>query len=325
MRRRAFLGRGAAACLTAMGLGAGLAATGCTARRSEREGAGEAAPDDAPPFAISLAQWSLHRALRGGALAALDFPREARRLGFDAIEYVNSFHWDEHRRPAHTDELRRRCADQGVRSLLIMCDGLGALGDPDPAARARAAENHRPWLEAAHALGCHSIRVNAQSAGSWAEQRDRSVDGLARLADEGARWGLFVLVENHGGLSSNGRWLAEVMGSADHPWLGTLPDFGNFRVGDHPEGGGEQYDRYRGVAELMPFARAVSAKSHDFDANGDELHTDYRRMLDIVLAAGYRGHIGVEYEGGATPEEQGVLATKSLLERVRAEWSAKSA
>ncbi len=317
MQRRTFLARGAAAALSALGLST---AGACAGGRTSPAGAVDRGEDE-HPLRISLAQWSLHRALRGGGLDPLDFPAEARRLGFDAIEYVNSFHWDDRRRPAHTEELARRCGAEGVRSLLIMCDGLGALGDPDEGGRARAVENHLPWLESALALGCHSIRVNAQSAGTWAQQRDLSVDGLTRLADEGGRLGLYVLVENHGGLSSNGRWLAEVMRTADHPWLGTLPDFGNFRVGDHPEGGGEWYDRYKGVEELMPFARAVSAKSHAFDEHGDEIHTDYRRMLAIVHASGYRGYVGVEYEGAEMPESRGVLATKALIERVHAERS----
>ena len=240
-------------------------------------------------FRISLAQWSLHRAHYSDGLPALDFPVRARAYGFEAVEYVNSFFREQVLDQGWLGELKRRCAGEGVRSLLIMCDGLGALGDADEAARTRAIENHYPWLDAARFLGCHSIRVNAQSSGSWEEQRQRAADGLHRLCEAGEARGLNVIVENHGGISSNGKWLAEVMRAADHPRCGTLPDFGNFQTGKD-----EWYDRYQGVRELMPFAKAVSAKSHDFDAEGNETHTDYRKMLRIVLDAGYHGFLGVE-------------------------------
>jgi sugar phosphate isomerase/epimerase len=275
---------------------------------------GWGAPQE-PPFRISLAEWSLHRALWAGQLDNLDFPRVARAdYGIDAVEYVNQFFKDRAADRAYLTALRQRCDDHGVRSLLIMCDGEGALGDPDDAARTRAVENHYRWVEAAQFLGCHSIRVNAQSAGTPDEQRSRVADGLRRLTEFGAEHGINVIVENHGGISSNGAWLASVMRAVDHPRCGTLPDFGNFRVSDD-----EWYDRYQGVAELMPFAKAVSAKSHAFDADGNERNTDYRRMLRIVLDAGYRGYVGIEYEGDELSEPEGILATKRLLERVRTE------
>jgi sugar phosphate isomerase/epimerase len=134
------------------------------------------------------------------------------------------------------------------------------------------------------------------------------------LCEFAAPHGINVLVENHGGLSSHGRWLAGVMKMVNLPNCGTLPDFGNFRLGD-----GKEYDRYQGVDELMPFAKAVSAKSHDFDEEGNEIHTDYFRMLDIVVHKhGYHGYLGIEYEGSRLSEPEGILATKRLLERVRA-------
>jgi sugar phosphate isomerase/epimerase len=271
----------------------------------------------APLFEISLAEWSLHRALRAGALDNLDFPLVARRdYGIAAVEYVNQFFQDKARDAAYLRDLRARAEDQGVRSLLIMCDGEGALGDPDPAARTRTVENHQRWVEAAGTLGCHSIRVNAQSQGTPDAQRDLVADGLRRLSEFGDTHGINVIVENHGGLSSNGAWLASVMQAVSHPRCGTLPDFGNFRVSET-----EAYDRYQGVAELMPFAKAVSAKSHDFDEHGNERNTDFRRMLRIVLDAGYHGYVGIEYEGDGLSEPDGIRATKALLERVREELS----
>jgi sugar phosphate isomerase/epimerase len=268
-----------------------------------------------PIFRISLAEWSLHRALQAGELTNLDFPVVTRvTYGLEAAEYVNQFFKDRARDRAYLADLNARAADHGVRNLLIMCDGEGALGDPDEAARTTAVENHYRWVEAAAVLGCHSIRVNAQSAGTPEEQRARVADGLRRLTEFGADHGINVIVENHGGLSSNGAWLASVMRAVDHPRCGTLPDFGNFRVTDT-----EWYDRYQGVTELMPFAKAVSAKSHVFDEAGNERDTDYRRMMRIVLEAGYHGYVGIEYEGDELSEPEGILATRRLLERVRAE------
>ncbi|MEC8988003.1 MAG: TIM barrel protein, partial [Verrucomicrobiota bacterium] len=182
----------------------------------------------------------------------------------------------------------------------------------------KAVQNHHKWADAAKFLGCHSIRVNAATTGngSFEEKQKLAADGLRSLSEYGAKHDLNVIVENHGGLSSNGAWLAGVMKIVDLPNCGTLPDFGNFNIG-----GGKMYDRYKGVAELMPFAKAVSAKSHDFDAEGNEEHTDYRRMMRIVLDAGYRGYVGIEYEGGKVDADKGINLTKALLERVRDELS----
>jgi sugar phosphate isomerase/epimerase len=312
MDRRRFVARAAGAL-------AGLGVAGC-AGRSASAAAGTAARPmaDDPPYRISLAQWSLHRALRGGELDALEFPAFARRrFGIGAVEYVNQFFMNRATDARWIGDLKRRADDAGVRNLLIMCDGLGRLGDPGPAARAEAVANHFPWVEAAAALGCHSIRVNADSEGTREEAAALVADGLSRLTVYAADRGLNVIVENHGGLSSDGAWLAGVIRRVDHPRCGTLPDFGNFDLGD-----GRQYDRYRGVEELMPFARAVSAKSYDFDRAGEETTIDYHRMMRIVVDAGYRGHLGIEYEGDRLSEIDGILATRELLVRVREELEA---
>jgi sugar phosphate isomerase/epimerase len=267
-----------------------------------------------PPLPISLAQWSLHRALFEGRLAALDFPvAAARDYQVHAVEYVNVFFKDKARDAGWLDELKSRADAHGVTSLLIMIDGEGELGATDDAARRRAVERHLPWLEAAAALCCHAIRVNAAGDGAPDALAARVADSLVQLADAATPHGLSVIVENHGGLSSDGGWLAGVMRRAGHPRVGTLPDFGNFRIDATRD-----YDRYLGVAELMPWARALSAKSYDFDAAGNETTIDFERMLGIVAAAGYRGHVGIEYEGERLSEPEGIRLTKALLERVRA-------
>jgi sugar phosphate isomerase/epimerase len=305
INRREFL-RNASLAVGALGA---AAATGC----QSLGGGGK------PLYDISLAQWSLHKTLFAKKLDALDFAKATREeFGIGAVEYVNQFFKDKANDEVYLGQLNSRAADNGVTSLLIMVDGEGSLGHADTAQRNKAVQNHHKWANAARFLGCHSIRVNAATTGdgSYEEKQKLAADGLRSLSEYGAKHGLNVIVENHGGLSSNGAWLAGVMKIVDLPNCGTLPDFGNFNIG-----GGKVYDRYTGVAELMPFAKAVSAKSHDFDAEGNETHTDYRRMMKIVLDAGYRGYVGIEYEGSKHGEAEGIIATKKLLETVRAELS----
>lgn len=273
----------------------------------------------APLFQISVAEWSLHKTLFAGKMDHLDYAKVAKReFGIEAVEYVNQFFKDKATDGNYLMEMRRRAEGEGVRSLLIMVDGEGNLGDADDIKRKQAVENHYKWVEAAKFLGCHSIRVNAATGnkGSSDEQMNRAADGLSSLASYAKPYRMGVIVENHGGLSSNGAWLAGVMKKVDMPNCGTLPDFGNFRVSRD-----EMYDRYQGVKELMPYAHAVSAKSHDFDEEGNEINTDYRKMMKIVLAARYHGFVGIEYEGSKLSEMQGIQATKNLLEKVREELS----
>jgi len=268
-------------------------------------------PGRKPVFEISLAQWSWHRRLFGEAeprLDNLDFAQEAHDCGFRAVEYVNQFFKDKANDTAYLAEMKRRADDFGVRSLLIMCDDEGALGDPDSRRRSQAVQNHHKWVRAAKYLGCHSIRVNAYSEGSDDEQLRLAADGLRRLSEYAADYKINVIVENHWGPSSDGKWLAGVIKRVNLPNCGTLPDFGNFP----PE-----IDPYEAVEMLMPYAKGVSAKSYDFDEKGDETKIDYCRMMKIVLDAGYKGFVGIEYEGERLSETDGILATKKLLEKIR--------
>ena len=309
MNRRSFLKQTALASAAAgfASLSAGCQSTGYAARK--------------PLYSISLAEWSLHKTiLNEKKLTNFDFPKVARRdFQIEAVEFVNQMFMDKAQDMTYLRELQRICEGEGVRSVLIMCDGEGNLGDADSAKRMKAVVNHHKWADAAKFLGCHSIRVNAATGnvGSYEEQQKRAADGLAGLSGYCRKHGLNCIVENHGGLSSNGAWLAGVMRLVNKKNCGTLPDFGNFHLA-----AGQMYDRYQGVTEMMPYAKAVSAKSNDFDAHGNESHTDYRRMMKIVLAAGYHGYVGIEYEGEKSSEYDGIRATKALLEKVRDELSA---
>ena len=265
-------------------------------------------------FKISLAEWSLHRALRSKDIDHLDFYSIAKnKFDISAVEYVNTFFFDKAKDATYLKEMKTRAHDLNVKSLLIMCDSEGNLGDPDNSKRKTAVENHYKWAEAAKFLGCHSIRVNARSEGSYHEQIELAADGLRRLTEFSDSMGINTIVENHGGLSSNGKWLSAVMKKVDHPRMGTLPDFGNFRLE-----GDEWYDRYQGVRELMHYAKAVSAKSHEFDTSGNETGTDYYKMMKIVLDSGYNGYVGIEYEGTTHSEMEGIRLTLELLKKVRA-------
>lgn len=283
-------------------------------------GSALAADAKSTPFKISLAEWSFHRALKAGKMDNLDFPLVAKRdLDIDCVEYVNVFFMDKAKDQTYLKELKQRCDDNGVKSGLIMCDGEGDLGDADEAKRTQAIENHYKWVDAAKFLGCHSIRVNARGGGNREEQHKHAVDGLRRLSEFGAKHDMNVIVENHGGNSSNGKWLVGVIKEVVDSGLkncGTLPDFGNFNISPT-----EKYDRYEGVAEMMPYAKGVSAKSHVFDRDGNEAEIDYVKMMKIVLDAGYHGYVGIEWEGEKPDEMEGVKLTKKLLERVRAKMA----
>ncbi|MDX1586689.1 MAG: sugar phosphate isomerase/epimerase family protein [Balneolaceae bacterium] len=273
-------------------------------------------------FDISLAQWSLHKELFAGKLTNLDFPTAAKNdFGINAVEYVNQFFADKVQDKSYLDEMNSRCRDLNVDQVLIMVDGEGGLAVLDETKRTEAIENHYKWVEAAEYLGCHSIRVNAFGQGTREETKKAAVDGLGRLSEFAGDYGINVIVENHGGYSSDGQWLASVMEQVGRDNCGTLPDFGNFcvkREGDSPWEGEcvEEYDMYKGVKELMPYAKGVSAKSYNFDEEGYETTINFPRMLNIIQEAGFTGYIGIEYEGNELSEREGIRKTKNLLTMV---------
>ena len=271
-----------------------------------------------PRFQISLAQWSLHKSIFDKKLDHLDFAKKASSLGIYAIEYVNQFFKDHAEDEAYLSEMNKRAADAGVRQLLIMVDGEGGLAEHSVVQRSEAIKNHYKWVHAANELGCHSIRVNAfGSSDDPKVLHDALVEGLGNLAGYAKALGINVIVENHGGISSNAAWLAGVMKEINMDNCGTLPDFGNFCITYKDPGGCiSEYDRYKGVEELLPFAKAVSAKSYHFAPDGTETKIDYERMMKLIKASSYSGHIGIEYEGSSLSEEDGIIATKRLLEKV---------
>jgi len=304
-----------------------------TSKEDQAESSVEATPD----FQISLAQWSLHRTYFGGVIQdwvefgrliqespddllkgepdPMDFPTVAAEYGIYSIELVNTFYFSKAGDQDYWTTFKKKCDDAEVTVGLIMCDALGNLGDADPEARMAAVENHHQWVDIAEFLGAHSIRVNAAGEGSPEEVAANAVDGLTKLGEYGASKGINIIVENHGGISSDGKWLSGVMAKVGMDNVGTLPDFGNFCIEEGPEGCVNEYDRYQGIAELMPYAKGVSAKSHEFDENGNEVNSDFLRIMKIVKESGFEGYVGIEYEGAQLSEDEGIKATKTLLEK----------
>lgn len=267
-------------------------------------------------FQISLAQWSLHKALFAKKIDNLDFPGIAKnQYGINVVEYVNQFFKDKATDTAYLNELLKRSKDNGITNHLIMIDGEGGLGEVDTATRNKAVENHYKWVDAAKHLGCKTIRVNAYGTASRDEVMKAAVDGLGKLGEYGEKEGINIIVENHGGFSSNGQWLSSVMKKVDKKNVGTLPDFGNFCLKRENDKCVDEYDRYKGTKELLPYAKGLSAKTYDFDEAGNCIETDYNKMFKIIKDHGFDGYIGIEYEGDKLSEEEGVKKTKALLEK----------
>lgn len=276
---------------------------------------------------ISLAQWSLHRTLKAGKLINSDFPDKSRKdFGIDAVDYVCQFFGDRKMdwRKAAADKkylayLLQRSKDAGVYNHVVMVDEEGFLALPNDKERLQAVTNHRKWVEAAAFLGCRSLRVNLHGSGATEDKRLASIDSLGRLGEFAAPMNVNIVVENHGSDSSKGQWMAAVVKGVNKPNVGTLPDFGNFCIaqewGTTQGECSEAYDRYKGIEEMLPYAKAVSAKTYDFDANGEQPKMDYKRLMDIVKASGFKGYIGIEFEGFTQPEEEGVRKTKALIEK----------
>lgn len=277
-------------------------------------------------FKISLAQWSLHKAMFSGELTTLDFPVIAREeFGLDAVEYVNQFFKDQVHNQAWLNQLKTITADHGVRSLLIMVDDEGHLSSEAAEHRQTAIDNHKKWVDAAHVLGCHSIRVNLHGNGDPEKWVESASEGMAGLVAYGESAGINIIVENHGQHSSNAGLLVRVMENVNNPYCGTLPDFGNFCLarekGDLWESPCiDWYDRYLGVEQMLPYAKGVSAKAYGFDAAGNETSTDFKRMLQLLKSADYSGYVGIEYEGSDLNEYEGIQATIDLLNRVKGSW-----
>jgi sugar phosphate isomerase/epimerase len=322
MKRRKFIQN-----TTKVGLGISLLGTyACKETKKEDEENKDMATDtmDVEPFfELSLAQWSIHKMINDKGVDPYTFAEKAKNWGFTGLEYVSQLYNPELSDADYSAEAmanfvvksNSEAEKHGMKNLLIMIDGQGNLAVSDEAERNETVEKHKKWVDAAAAMGCHSIRVNLNGSSDPVEWKNNAIDGLTKLATYAKEKNINILVENHGGLSSNGALHAEVMKAVAMDNCGTLPDFGNFCIERKPDSSDclKEYDKYKGVRELMPYAKAVSAKSNTFNAEGYETGIDYVKMLGIVKDAGYKGYIGVEFEGSEISEEAGIIATRDLL------------
>jgi len=269
---------------------------------------------------ISLAQWSLNKSIKTGKLPILDFAKKARSFSIEGIEFVSGLYTrdtdilDRMSMNSLSKELIKRSDDYGIDNVLFMIDNQGDLASSNKNERLQAIENHKRWIDLSAEIGCKTMRVNLngeKDLNKWTKNSVKSLTTLNKYNEN-----INVVVENHGGLSSSGKYLSNVMSKVKLKNCGTLPDFGNFCMKGSPWGNCTQmYDRYLGTEELMPYAHAVSAKSYDFDDEGNETSIDYSRMMDIVIKSGYQGYVGIEYEGNRLGEDDGIIATKNLLEK----------
>jgi sugar phosphate isomerase/epimerase len=272
-----------------------------------------------PLFKISLAEWSVNRLLFSGKMDHLDFPLMTKKHGIMAVEYVNQFFMDKAKDKNYLGEMNTRCKNEGIEQVLIMCDREGSLGAKSAADRQQTVENHKKWVEAAEFLGCHSIRINAYTEIPWSddpkiaqEAMNLCSDGMRPLCEFADDFGIDVLIENHGGFSSDAKWLLGMLKQTDHPRAGSLPDFGNFRI-FRDENRHVSYDSYLGVDELMPMAKGVSLKPTVFDDKGNQFPLDYEKMMQVVLSHGYHGHVGIEH-GDKDREWESIVEIREKLE-----------
>jgi L-ribulose-5-phosphate 3-epimerase len=269
---------------------------------------------------ISLAQWSLHRSFNDGILDPVDFAAIAmEKYDIDAVEFVNGFYSDRATDEQFWNQMKARSAAAGVENLLLMVDDEGDLGAANKQERLKSVENHYKWVHAAKLLGCHTMRVNAFGDSNREIYRASIMDGMAKLADYAAKSDINIVIENHGLFSSDAALIAGIVKEVNRSNFGTFPDFGNWclsaKWGTTQGDCDSVYDRYKGVAELLPYAKAVSAKSYNFNAQGEDTKIDYSRMMKIVKESDYNGYIGIEYEGMEKSEHEGILITKALMKK----------
>jgi sugar phosphate isomerase/epimerase len=260
-------------------------------------------------FKISLNESSFHQSLKQKKIDHLDLAGIARKeFGIDAIEYVTSYFSEHAADEKYIKRMNRRAAEEGVRQILIVVNDAGEIADADAGMRKAAIKNHLPWIDLAKTLGCHSVCVKAAGEGTVPEQLKRSADSLAELAEYAKDRRIHVLACCNCSQSWKPETFLDLLKAVDSPNVGLYPSFSGFNTDDP----------YSALEQLMPFAKGVRANAKDFDEKGNETSIDFSRMVQIVLAPGYRGHVSIQYQGTKLDEINGVRATKALLDRALA-------
>jgi sugar phosphate isomerase/epimerase len=275
-----------------------------------------------PEAKYTLAQWSFHRDLFDGKIDSVDFINAAGEMGFIGVEYVSQFFQDKVEDFAYFDTLNAAAKKAGIKNIMIQVDNIGNLSSSDPEQRNQALADGKKWVDAASYLGCALMRVNAHGEGSPEEIKANSIEAIGELAEYAKTKGVQIIIENHGGISNDGAWLADLISKLADKNVAGLADFHNWCIErENGELWGapciKEYDAYHGFAELIGTAKSVSVKALEFDANGDETSMDFVKFFQIMKTASYDGYLGVEYEGSSLPSREGILKTKALAEKTR--------
>ena len=293
---------------------------------------------------IALQVYSFAPELLQGKFQILDFPRIIRNdYNISGAEYWSIAFLGKEKDNEFIKSLRNNSKEFGVDNLIILVDNIDiqtmksgpSLASSIKTERDSAIDFHKQWVEVAKEIGCHSIRVNLRSKEDDNKKiLDNSSKSLHELIEFSKNYKINIVVENHGGITGDADWMVDLMENINSKYLGTLPDFGssNFCVnkGELDLEGitnrcENQYDKYDGVKKLMPYAKGVSAKSHNFNEEGEELSTDFSRMIKIISESDYDGYITIEYEGAIMSmygqgenylnSNEGIIATKKLIEK----------
>ena len=293
---------------------------------------------------IGLQMYSFAPLIMQGKFDLLGFPDLVKNTyGINGAEYWSIPFMGRENDRDFLNDLKRRSDDNGVDNLIILVDDIDiktmqsgpSLASSNKNDRDTAIDYHKKWVDVAKNIGCHSIRINLRSE----EENDQKIlenssESISKLIEFSKQDIISIVIENHGGITGDADWLVSLMKNVDSKHLGTLPDFGtynfcikrgNLNFQSLSENCEDQYDKYLGVKKLMPYAKGVSAKSHEFDKDGEELSTNYSRMIKIISESNYKGYITIEYEGAMkgmfggegtylSPHE-GILATKKLINK----------
>lgn len=272
---------------------------------------------------ISLATWSIVRSHRAGVWKLPDVARICREdFGIDGIEYVTGFF--DSVNYGYLQSLNRQAEEHGVENVLIMVDGEGPMVAEEKSERMQAAINHRKWVDIAGYLGCHAIRCNAFGGGpTYDEDPDsiqRAAESFSALVEYAREFEINIIIENHGGLSSDPRWLPDLCQAMDSNHFGLLPDYGNYNL--------DEVNVYEAIDQAMPYAKGVSVKA-GWQPDGSHPQYDVERLLGISLESGYSGYWGIESglrrsrddapttaEGIRDDDWKAVMLTKQAIENV---------
>ena len=249
-----------------------------------------------PLIKLSLAAYSFNQAmsLRGKTPPTMtmdDFVEFAAGIGLEAVE-PTAYYFPETSREYLT-RFRGKCTRLGL-------DVSGtAIGNDfcktDPAALKKEIASVKQWVEHASLIGAKTIRIFAGTVakGDTEEKaRPRCVEAIQEVCDYAGKYGIYLALENHGGITATPEQILAIVKAVKHDWFGVNFDTGNF----HGE------DPYADLAQLAPYAVVVQYKTEIQRAGKPKENADTRRVLDLLRAVNYRGYVALEYEATEDPK-----------------------